>query len=104
MRSPILSRRRTADGVNRASAPPAHSRQWLLFLLTVLLPSTALVVLSMRMISQERELSQQRVRERREAAGREFGAILARTLDGFAEGAARASSAGSQSELRRVSP
>lgn len=83
----LLGRRLSEDGI-RAADPAAYSKQWLLFLLTVLLPSSALVVLSMRMISQERELAQKRAGERREAAGREFGAVLARTLDGLAERAA----------------
>src|SRR5687767_8184319 len=62
-----------------------YLKQTALFLLTVLVPSTALVLLSLRMMAQERELAENRSRERREDLGRQFGASLARNLHGLRE-------------------
>lgn len=56
-------------------------KQSLLFALAVALPSSALILLSWRMISQETELARNRTRERLEQTGRQFGSSLARELE-----------------------
>lgn len=59
---------------------PAHSRghrkQILLFLIAVVLPSIILVVFTLRMISQERELSQKRIADERRRLSSEIGQHL----------------------------
>lgn len=61
--------------------PLKQLKQTAVFFLTVIVPSFALVLLSARMITQERELAANRSRERRETLGREFGAALFRWLN-----------------------
>jgi signal transduction histidine kinase len=53
-----------------------HRKQILLFLLAVILPSLVLVVFTLRMISQERELAQKRMVEERRRLAREIGQHL----------------------------
>ena len=56
-----------------------HRKQVLLFLLTVLLPSLVLVALTLRIVTQERELAQKRIADDRRRIAREIGqAMLAR--------------------------
>ncbi len=56
-----------------------HRKQIVLFLLAVILPSLALVIFTLRMVSQERELAQQRIiDERRRMAGEIGQHILVR--------------------------
>src|SRR5687767_3357682 len=57
-----------------------YLKQTLLFMLIVVLPCSALVLLSLRMIAQEKELAENRSRERRELVGRQFGETLLRHL------------------------
>lgn len=54
----------------------SHRKQILLFLITVLLPSLVLVFLTLRMIGQEKELSQKRFLEERIRKARELGQNL----------------------------
>jgi signal transduction histidine kinase len=54
----------------------SHRKQILLFLITVLLPSFVLVFLTLRMIDQEKELSQKRLSEERIRKAREIGQSL----------------------------
>ena len=51
----------------------SHRKQILLFLIAVLLPSLVLVVLTVRMISQEKELTQKRITDERRRVAREIG-------------------------------
>jgi len=53
-----------------------HRKQILLFLLAVILPSLVLVVFTLRMISQERELAQKRMVDERRRMGSEIGQHL----------------------------
>lgn len=53
-----------------------HRKQILLFLLAVILPSLVLVVFTLRMISQERELAQKRIVEERRRLAREISQHL----------------------------
>jgi len=56
-----------------------HRKQVLLFLLTVLLPSLVLVALTLRIVTQERELAQKRIADEHQRVAREIGqALLAR--------------------------
>jgi len=56
-----------------------HRKQVLLFLVTVFLPSLILVALTLRIVTQERELAQKRVADEHERIAREIGqAVLAR--------------------------
>lgn len=57
-----------------------YLKQSLLFFLAVLLPSSALVFLSFRILTQEWELAQKRLEERRELLGDQFGIELDRHL------------------------
>ncbi|HVR34369.1 MAG TPA: histidine kinase dimerization/phospho-acceptor domain-containing protein [Methylomirabilota bacterium] len=57
-----------------------YLKQTILFLLAVVLPSSALVLLSLRMLGQERELAEKRSAERRELLGRQFGESLSARL------------------------
>lgn len=57
-----------------------YLKQSLFFLLAVLLPSTALVLLSVLMLVQERELAEKRLAEQRERLGRRYGEALEREL------------------------
>jgi len=54
----------------------SHRKQILLFLLAVILPSVVLVVFTLRMISQERELAQKRMLDERRRMGSEIGQHL----------------------------
>ncbi len=51
----------------------SHRKQILLFLITVFLPSLVLIVLTVRMIGQEKELEQKRITEERRRVAREIG-------------------------------
>ncbi|MGD9347534.1 MAG: HAMP domain-containing sensor histidine kinase [Candidatus Aminicenantes bacterium] len=51
----------------------SHRKQILLFLVTVLLPSLVLIGLTVRMIGQEKELTQKRMAEERRRVAREIG-------------------------------
>jgi signal transduction histidine kinase len=51
----------------------SHHKQILLFLVTVLLPSLVLIILTIRMINQEKELAQRRSLEERSRVAREIG-------------------------------
>ncbi len=51
----------------------SHRKQILLFLVTVLLPSLVLIGLTVRMIGQEKELTQKRMTEERRRVAREIG-------------------------------
>ncbi len=51
----------------------SHRKQILLFLVTVLFPSLVLIGLTVRMIGQERELTQKRLAEERRRVAREIG-------------------------------
>ena len=53
-----------------------HRKQILLFLLAVILPSLVLVVFTLRMMSQERELAQKRMEDERHRTAREIGQHL----------------------------
>jgi signal transduction histidine kinase len=53
-----------------------HRKQILLFLIAVVLPSIILVVFTLRMISQERELSQKRIADERRRLSSEIGQYL----------------------------
>ena len=53
-----------------------HHKQILLFLLAVILPSLVLVVFTLRMMSQEQELTQKRMEDERRRAAREIGQHL----------------------------
>jgi len=53
-----------------------HRKQILLFLLAVILPSLVLVVFTLRMMSQERELSRKRMEDERRHTAREIGQHL----------------------------
>ena len=53
-----------------------HRKQILLFLIAVVLPSIILVVFTLRMISQERELSQKRITDERRRLSNEIGQHL----------------------------
>ena len=53
-----------------------HRKQILLFLLAVILPSLVLVVFTLRMMSQEQELSQKRIEDERRRTAREIGQHL----------------------------
>jgi len=57
-------------------SPRGHRKQILLFLLAVILPSLILVVFALRMISQERELAQKRMKDERRRMGSEIGQHL----------------------------
>ncbi len=54
----------------------SHRKQILLFLITVLLPSLVLVALTVRMISQEKELTRKRITDERRRVAREIGQIF----------------------------
>ena len=54
----------------------SHRKQILLFLIAVILPSLILVVFTLRMISQERELSQKRIADERGRLSSEIGQHL----------------------------
>jgi signal transduction histidine kinase len=58
-----------------------HRKQIVLFLLTVILPSLVLVVFTLRMINQEKELAQKRMTEERRRLGRDFGERLLLRLE-----------------------
>jgi signal transduction histidine kinase len=56
-----------------------HRKQVLLFLVAILLPSLVLVALTLRIVTQERELAQKRTADERERIAREIGqAVLVR--------------------------
>lgn len=57
-----------------------YLKQSLFFLIAVLLPSTALVLLSIRLRVQEQELAEKRLTEQRERLGRQYGEALGREL------------------------
>jgi signal transduction histidine kinase len=57
-------------------SPRGHRKQILLFLLAVILPSLVLVVFALRMISQEKELAQKRMRDERRRLAGEIGQHL----------------------------
>ena len=54
----------------------SHRKQILLFLLAVILPSLVLVVFTLRMISQEKELGQKRMVDERRRRASEIGPHL----------------------------
>jgi signal transduction histidine kinase len=54
----------------------SHRKQILLFLLAVILPSLVLVVFALRMISQEKELAQKRLKDEHRRLAREIGQHL----------------------------
>jgi signal transduction histidine kinase len=54
----------------------SHRKQILLFLIAVMLPSLVLIILTLRMISQEKELSQKRMADERQRMAREIGQHL----------------------------
>ncbi len=54
----------------------SHRKQILLFLLAVILPSLVLVIFALRMISQERELAQKRMKDERRRMAGEIGQHL----------------------------
>ena len=54
----------------------SHRKQILLFLITVLLPSLVLIFLTVRMIGQEKELTQKRMTDERRRVSREIGQLL----------------------------
>jgi signal transduction histidine kinase len=54
-------------------SPRGHRKQILLFLLAVILPSLVLVVFALRMISQEHELAQKRMKDERRRLAGEIG-------------------------------
>lgn len=54
----------------------SHRKQILLFLIAVMLPSLVLIILTLRMISQEKELSQKRMVDERHRMAREIGQHL----------------------------
>ncbi|MFQ5929815.1 MAG: hypothetical protein ACE5MK_08945 [Acidobacteriota bacterium] len=56
--------------------PRTHRKQVLLFLIAVVLPSLALVALTLRMIGQERELAEKRRAEERRRLASEIGQQL----------------------------
>jgi signal transduction histidine kinase len=75
-----------ATGSHTKSTNPAmrhllRRRRLFLFLLAVVAPSVALIVLSFRMVSQERQLMVVRAETERNQLAREFGQILALTAD-----------------------
>ncbi|MGB2845195.1 MAG: ATP-binding protein [Candidatus Aminicenantaceae bacterium] len=56
--------------------PRSHRKQILLFLLAVLLPSLVLIVITIRLISQEQELAQKRILDEHRRLAREIGQHL----------------------------
>ncbi len=70
--------------------PLSHRRQVLLFFVAVILPSIVLVVLSLRMISQENELAENREIERRESLARELGQQFLERLERIKQDVANA--------------
>jgi signal transduction histidine kinase/tetratricopeptide (TPR) repeat protein len=58
-----------------------HRKQVLLFLLAVILPSLVLAAFTLRMINQEKELTQKRMTEERRRLGRDFGERLLLRLE-----------------------
>jgi hypothetical protein len=57
-----------------------YLKQSRFFLIAVLLPSTALVLLSVRMRAQEQELAEKRLTEQRGRLGQQYGEALGREL------------------------
>jgi signal transduction histidine kinase/tetratricopeptide (TPR) repeat protein len=111
MLSPLQSwfRNRTSKFIARSDSRylkrSTYVKQTLLFLLAVVLPSSALVLLSLRMIAQERELAENRSRERREQMGRQFGETLSRHLREVADRVAALTPAQVRGgEWRRLDP
>ena len=67
-----------------------HRKQVALFLIAVLLPVIVLVALTLRMVTQERELALKRVADEHRRMAAEIGRDLTSRLDGFARGEASA--------------
>lgn len=78
-----------------------HRKQILLFLLAVILPSLVLVVFTLRMMSQERELAQKRMEDERHRTAREIGQHLLVRLEKIKLQEASAASDWSQSLPKR---
>jgi nitrogen-specific signal transduction histidine kinase len=76
-----------------------HGRLVLLFLVAVILPSLALVILTLRMIGQERELAEKRLQDDRTRLAEEIGRSLLLRLENIKLQETRA--ARPQSELRK---
>lgn len=77
-----------------------HRKQIVLFLLAVILPSLVLAAFTLRMINQERELTQKRITEERRRLGREFGERLLLRLEKIKLQEVSAMDAGTKSGTR----
>ena len=78
-----------------------HRKQILLFLAAVLFPAVVLVALTLRIVSQERELAEKRVADQRRAVVRDVGRDLTERLDRLARQESAALAAGPRTFGRR---